>query len=192
MSKWIPQTDTQARGAARRSRFALIVVAGVLTVAALTTTGCSQGATSSSQTVAPAESQSAPSSSVATDNSAATPAAPAAPAAPEAKLQIKDTHVGKGAAVKTGDSVTVDYTGWLMDGTKFDSSIGREPFTFQLGGGQVIEGWDKGVVGMKVGGTRVLIIPPSMGYGAQGYPPTIPANAPLKFEIKLLSVQPGQ
>jgi peptidylprolyl isomerase/FKBP-type peptidyl-prolyl cis-trans isomerase FkpA len=106
------------------------------------------------------------------------------------ELKIKDKVVGKGVVAKSGDKIQVDYTGWLMDGTKFDSSIGRAPFSFVLGAGEVIEGWDKGVAGMKVGGTRILTIPSGLAYGAQGSPPVIPPNATLKFEVKLLSVGP--
>ena len=110
-----------------------------------------------------------------------------------AGLQIKDIKVGIGAAAKAGDTITVDYTGWLTDGTKFDSSIDRnQPFKFVLGNGEVIEGWDKGVAGMKVGGTRQLIIPPALAYGEQGVTGAIPVNATLKFEIKLLAIQPAQ
>ncbi len=106
-------------------------------------------------------------------------------------LIINDVKVGTGAVAKAGETVTVNYTGWLMNGKKFDSSKDRnEPFTFQLGAGQVIPGWDEGVAGMKVGGTRILIIPPSLGYGAQGTPGgPIPPNATLKFEVELLVVK---
>ena len=108
------------------------------------------------------------------------------------KLEIKDTKVGEGAAVKSGDTVTVDYTGWLyVDGqktTQFDTSIGKQPFKTVIGTGQVIPGWDQGIVGMKVGGTRDLIIPPALGYGAQGSPPTIPGNSTLYFEVTLISI----
>jgi len=108
------------------------------------------------------------------------------------KLQIKDTKVGEGAEVKSGDTVTVDYTGWLyVDGqktTQFDTSIGKQPFKTVIGTGQVIPGWDQGIVGMKVGGTRDLIIPPALGYGAQGSPPTIPGNSTLYFEVTLISI----
>jgi len=106
------------------------------------------------------------------------------------KLKIEDTKKGKGTAVKSGDNVTVDYTGWLTDGTKFDSSLDAgQPFQFTVGGGQVIKGWDEGLVGMKVGGTRKLTIPSDMGYGAQGAGGgLIPPNATLVFEIKLISI----
>ncbi len=114
----------------------------------------------------------------------------AAPTAAVKKLLKEDTKVGKGAAAKKGDSVKVHYTGTLMDGTKFDSSVDRkEPFEFTLGEGSVIRGWDEGVVGMKVGGKRELTIPSDMAYGKAGRPPTIPPNAPLKFEIELLELE---
>ncbi len=103
-------------------------------------------------------------------------------------LKINDVTVGTGAEAKNGDSVTVNYVGTLDDGTKFDSSYDRnQPFTFILGAGKVIKGWDLGVVGMKVGGKRELTIPPELGYGASGYPPIIPANATLHFTVELLS-----
>lgn len=105
-------------------------------------------------------------------------------------LVKKDLKVGTGAEAKSGDKVSVQYIGVLYDnGTKFDASYDRgQPFSFQLGGGQVIPGWDQGVVGMKVGGLRELIIPPGLAYGAQGQPPTIPANATLVFVVDLVSV----
>lgn len=104
-------------------------------------------------------------------------------------LQYQDLIVGTGAEALKGKSVTVHYTGWLQDGTQFDSSVGGQPFTFTLGAGQVIAGWDEGVTGMKVGGKRKLVIPPELAYGAQGYPPVIPANATLTFDVQLLDVK---
>jgi FKBP-type peptidyl-prolyl cis-trans isomerase len=112
----------------------------------------------------------------------------------EAKLKIKDLVVGKGPAAKAGDNVTVNYTGKLTNGTVFDSSEkpGRQPFQFKLGAGMVIKGWDKGVAGMKVGGKRVLTIPPELGYGATGTPGgPIPPNATLIFTVKLLKIEKG-
>ncbi|HEY2593516.1 MAG TPA: FKBP-type peptidyl-prolyl cis-trans isomerase [Chloroflexota bacterium] len=104
-------------------------------------------------------------------------------------LQYTDDVVGNGAEATTGKTVVVHYTGWLMDGTKFDSSIDRDqPFSFPLGAGQVIKGWDEGVAGMKVGGQRTLIIPPALGYGARGAGNVIPPNATLKFQVQLLDV----
>ncbi|PLX36433.1 MAG: peptidylprolyl isomerase [Hyphomicrobiales bacterium] len=104
-------------------------------------------------------------------------------------LQIKDLVEGTGAEAIAGVGVSVHYTGWLMDGTKFDSSRDRnQPFMFTPGAGRVIPGWEKGVVGMKVGGKRELIIPPELGYGAQGAGGVIPPNATLKFEIELLDI----
>lgn len=104
-------------------------------------------------------------------------------------LQIQDEAIGTGQEVKSGDTVTVNYLGTLTDGTKFDSSYDRnQPFTTQIGTGQVIKGWDEGIVGMKVGGKRKLIIPPSLGYGDQAAG-SIPPNSTLIFEIELLSVK---
>lgn len=103
-------------------------------------------------------------------------------------LGVEDLVVGTGATAATGDTVTVHYVGTLLDGTKFDSSIdaGR-PFTFRIGAGQVIAGWEQGVPGMRVGGRRRLTIPPSLGYGNRANGP-IPANSTLKFDIDLLSI----
>ncbi len=111
-------------------------------------------------------------------------------------LQFEDTTPGTGAEASAGQRVRVHYTGWLHDpaaadnrGKKFDSSKDRgQPFSFGLGGGEVIRGWDEGVAGMKVGGTRVLTIPPEMGYGARGAGGVIPPNATLVFEVDLLGV----
>jgi peptidylprolyl isomerase len=105
-------------------------------------------------------------------------------------LKYVDLEVGTGVAFKNGMLVLVDYEAWLADGTKFDSSYDRrEPFNFKVGAGQVIQGWDEGVVGMKVGGKRRLIIPPVLGYGEAGAPPRIPPNATLTFEVKALAAQ---
>jgi FKBP-type peptidyl-prolyl cis-trans isomerase FkpA len=108
-------------------------------------------------------------------------------------LQYEDTVLGTGATAKRGNDVSVHYTGWLFNdgiqGAKFDSSKDRnEPFVFPLGQGHVIGGWDEGVQGMSIGGTRTLIIPPALGYGARGAGGVIPGNATLKFEVTLLGV----
>ncbi len=110
-------------------------------------------------------------------------------------LQYDDTVTGSGDTARAGQHVSVHYTGWLHEptaadgrGRKFDSSKDRgQPFSFGLGGGQVIGGWDEGVQGMQVGGTRVLLIPPDLGYGARGAGGVIPPNATLVFEVELLS-----
>jgi FKBP-type peptidyl-prolyl cis-trans isomerase FkpA len=105
------------------------------------------------------------------------------------KLISEDLVVGTGATAASGQKVTVHYTGWLTNGTKFDSSKDRgDPFVFPLGKGQVIKGWDQGVQGMKVGGKRKLTIPPEMGYGSRGAGGVIPPNATLVFEVELLGV----
>jgi len=104
-------------------------------------------------------------------------------------LQIEELVVGTGAAAAAGQKVSVHYTGWLTNGTKFDSSKDRnEAFVFGLGRGQVIRGWDEGVQGMKVGGKRKLTIPPELGYGSRGAGGAIPPNATLVFEVELLGV----
>jgi FKBP-type peptidyl-prolyl cis-trans isomerase len=106
------------------------------------------------------------------------------------KLQIEDLVVGTGAEAMKGKLVSVHYTGWLTDGKKFDSSKDHgQPFQFALGRGQVIQGWDDGVQGMKVGGKRKLTIPPELGYGAQGAGGVIPPGASLVFEVELLGVK---
>jgi FKBP-type peptidyl-prolyl cis-trans isomerase FkpA len=120
---------------------------------------------------------------------------PSTPSTSSGTFTVTDLVVGTGPDATVGKLVTVNYTGWLYDtsrtdgkGTQFDTSIGKQPFPLTLGAGQVIKGWDQGVVGMKVGGTRRLIVPPDLAYGSTGQN-GIPANATLVFEITLLSVQ---
>jgi hypothetical protein len=113
------------------------------------------------------------------------------PPGPPGELKVEDVVEGKGAAVKNGDIVSVHYTGTLLDGTKFDSSRDRgQPFTTQIPG-RVIQGWNRGIPGMKVGGKRKLTIPSSLGYGPQGSPPKIPPNATLVFDIELVEIKAG-
>ena len=105
-------------------------------------------------------------------------------------LQYQDVVTGTGAEAAAGQTAIVHYTGWLTDGTKFDSSRDRgAPFSFPIGAGQVIPGWDEGVAGMKVGGRRKLVIPPDLGYGAEGSPPVIPPASTLVFDVELIDVQ---
>jgi rhodanese-related sulfurtransferase len=111
-------------------------------------------------------------------------------AAQATELQIKELAAGQGAVAKTGDTVSVHYSGWLLDGTKFDSSIDRNaPFEFKLGAGKVIKGWEQGVTGMQVGARRELIIPPELAYGKRAVGGgLIPANSTLRFEVELLAI----
>ncbi len=105
-------------------------------------------------------------------------------------LQYWDIKLGLGPLAKAGDHVKVHYTGWLSTGKKFDSSVdARQPYDFTLGQGEVIKGWDEGVVAMKVGGKRQLRIPAEMAYGAEGHPPQIPPNATLIFDVQLLAIK---
>lgn len=104
-------------------------------------------------------------------------------------LQFEDTTIGTGPVAKSGDRVEVHYTGSLDDGSVFDSSRQREPFGFRLDMGEVIAGWDEGVSGMQIGGTRTLVIPPNLGYGAAGAGGVIPSNATLHFTVELLAIR---
>ncbi len=115
---------------------------------------------------------------------------PSASSRMEPQLQIQDLTVGTGTQAKTGDIITVNYVGTFTDGKKFDSSYDKnQPFSFKLGAGQVIKGWDQGLIGMKVGGKRTLTIPGALAYGEKGFPGFIPPNATLVFEVELLNVQ---
>lgn len=122
-----------------------------------------------------------------------TQVAPTMPTEPITQLMMKDEVVGTGAVAATGDIVTVNYVGALTNGTVFDASANHQEtangFTFNLGAGQVIKGWDEGIVGMKEGGRRTLVIPASLAYGSQSPAPSIPANSDLVFQVELLKVQ---
>lgn len=124
----------------------------------------------------------------AAQSQAATPATSGEVTTPSG-LSYTDLVPGNGAAPTSGKNVTVHYTGWLVDGKKFDSSVDRgQPFVFRIGAGEVIPGWDEGVMSMKVGGKRKLVIPAELGYGAGGAGGVIPPNATLIFEVELLDV----
>jgi peptidylprolyl isomerase len=104
-------------------------------------------------------------------------------------LQYRDMVVGKGPQPKAGDTVVVNYTGTFSNGKVFDTSVGKQPFKFTLGRGEVIKGWDEGVASMHVGGKRKLVVPPDLAYGAGGYPGVIPPNSTLTFVVELLSIK---
>jgi len=147
------------------------------------TTQSSASSTSATTTTTPASDQTAPA------DKPADAASGAAEVALPGGLKYVDLKVGDGDIAEAGMTATVHYTGWLADGTKFDSSVDRgQPFPFRIGAGNVIRGWDEGVKGMRIGGKRHLTIPPDMGYGANGYPPTIPPNAVLVFDVELLGL----
>jgi len=149
-------------------RFAFPIISAVL--AAVSITSCTKKDSTTTSTMTGT-------------TSGATTAVPAG-------LKIDDIKVGTGAEAVSGKTVTVHYTGTLTDGKKFDSSVDRgQPFKFTLGAGQVIQGWDKGFAGMKVGGKRKLTIPPELGYGERGAGGAIPPNATLIFDVELLGVE---
>jgi len=168
-------------------RFMLVLMAGMLVVAAASMVGCGEDEGDRTPTSTPAESN----QPEATEPAAEAPTKPSAPSNMKdvTELKVEDLVVGTGEEAVTGKQVTVHYTGWLVDGTEFDSSFNAgQPFAFALGSGMVIPGWDQGVAGMKVGGTRVLTIPPALGYGEAGGGP-IPPNSTLVFQVELVDVQ---
>ncbi|NDD27532.1 MAG: FKBP-type peptidyl-prolyl cis-trans isomerase [Proteobacteria bacterium] len=149
--------------------------------------GCAESTTSQK----PAEKAPVTSGAPATSTSGApAPAADGKMVKTASGLQYIDTVEGKGASPAAGQTVVVHYTGWLLDGKKFDSSVDREkPFEFVIGQGQVIKGWDEGVASMKVGGKRTLVIPAELGYGSRGAGGAIPPNATLKFDVELIAIK---
>ena len=182
MGGYLSPPSTRKADAVKRFAVSMLLVA--VLAAAVIASGCSNTAEPPSESLAPetaAPEQTAPSSE-------GTSAGPQAQTADVTELKIEDKTVGTGAEAKVGDLVAVHYTGWLTDGTEFDSSKGGEPFQFRIGEGRVIQGWEQGVPGMKVGGVRKLTIPPDLGYGPQGYPGAIPGNATLVFEVELVKV----
>jgi FKBP-type peptidyl-prolyl cis-trans isomerase FkpA len=174
-----PRFRSLALAAAAAGVAGMLVLAGCSSAPSQTAApeGTTQGATTQEATQPPATAEGGESA-----------VGGGAGAAQATKLVVVDVKKGTGAEAKTGDTVTVNYTGWLTNGTKFDTSVGKAPFTFHLGAGEVIPGWDQGVAGMKVGGVRKLTIPPDLGYGAQGAGGVIPPNATLVFQVELLKV----
>jgi FKBP-type peptidyl-prolyl cis-trans isomerase len=181
--------------------FAAAVV--VASLAMTTVMGCSRGKQESGEAAvaqdAPADTghpAASDSSTASAQTGAAEPGVATSSSAP-AKLTMTDIKTGTGPAIKPGQTAVVHYTGWLYSnsapekkGQKFDSSRDRnEPFSFPLGGGQVIPGWDQGVEGMQVGGQRRLVIPPELGYGASGAGGVIPPNATLVFDVELVGIR---
>lgn len=157
--------------------------------AALLVTGCTALTEPPAPEPVATETHTTPPAS-ATATAPAPSAAPSAPAAPEPPLSVTTTAPGKGPGAQNGDKVRVHYTGTLQNGTKFDSSRDRDkPFDFTLGQGMVIKGWDQGILGMKVGEKRKLVIPPSLAYGARGRP-GIPPNSTLTFDVEMLAINP--
>jgi FKBP-type peptidyl-prolyl cis-trans isomerase len=158
---------------------------------ALAAAGCgSSNDSTSSSASAPADTGTTAAQQPATAQPRPKPKVTVPKGKPPKKLVVKDLDKGTGPAAKPGDPITVNYIGVnYADGKPFDNSYDRgQPFPFQLGGGQVIAGWDNGLVGMRVGGRRMLIIPPNQGYGAQGQPPVIKPNETLVFVVDLLSI----
>lgn len=171
----------------KRSSWVLMLV--LVPATAIELGGCSSQAGSASQKMMPSGAQSSLQPAQPPSAQRPTPAVSNSDASQTSGLAISDEAVGQGPSAKTGDRVTVHYTGWLTSGKKFDSSKDHgKPFTFTLGAGEVIPGWDKGVVGMKVGGRRKLTIPPDLGYGDRGAGGVIPPNATLQFEVELLKI----
>lgn len=166
----------------------LLIIGACLALAAIA--GCGSSSSSSSEeTTAPKEAETTPAKEATKKKTK--PKVTVPKGAPPKKLEVKDLEEGSGATAKAGDYVTVNYVGVnYKTGKEFDASWDRgEPFSFSLGAGEVIPGWDQGVEGMEVGGRRELIIPPNLGYGAAGAPPAIPPNETLVFVVDLEAIE---
>ena len=172
-----------------------VLGAAAVLLLAISLIGTNRNATTTIPTTAPLPSGAGTSAAVPPAPQAAPQSAPAAPNTAGAVttasgLQYIDEVVGTGAQPQPGQTLSMHYSGYLDNGTKFDSSVDRgQPLQFKLGAGQVIRGWDEGIASMKVGGKRRLIVPPALGYGANGYAGVIPPNARLTFEVELVAVQ---
>jgi FKBP-type peptidyl-prolyl cis-trans isomerase len=161
----------------------------LLGITVIAVIGCQQSGTSSSSSGGSTSSEGTTASGAGTTASSGGGASASEVSLPGG-LKYQELKVGDGALAESGKNVSVHYTGWLTDGTKFDSSLDRgQPFQFKIGEGGVIQGWDKGVLGMRVGGKRKLVIPSELGYGARGAGGVIPPNATLVFDVELLGVQ---
>jgi FKBP-type peptidyl-prolyl cis-trans isomerase len=172
------------------TRLLSILVASAIAVGAA---GCGSGGATKTAAIPASAAPSTPATPQGSTNLKDTKVKPAVPkptGTPPKKLVVKDIVVGKGTPAKKGDKLSMQYVGvTYADGKEFDSSWDRgQPFKFQLGKGSVIKGWDQGLVGIKPGGRRELVIPPNLGYGASGQPPSIPPNATLVFIVDALSV----
>ncbi len=169
----------------RRTILSVFLLSFVSAAMLFAETGAQQTATKAATTKATTKAATTPGAKTTAAKTAPVPAWTTTPSG----LKFRDTLVGKGAQPKEGDTVVVNYTGKFTDGKVFDTSVGKRPFEFQLGRGQVIKGWDEGVGSMHVGGKRQLVIPPALAYGPGGYPGVIPPNSTLTFDVELLKIK---